>query len=102
MQVSLAPSVDLGASPTLYANFIQTTSTPHDLTLHLGWYTIPPFVERPEGDNVRVPVQPILKVAIPLSLVTGLIQALQGQLQAWEENFGAPPPSDPTRPGEPT
>lgn len=93
-QFQIVPPQEIGDTPALYANFVQGTVTPYDLTLHFGWYAIPPLMEEP-GGPVPVPVRPIVKVSIPLSLVRGVITMLEKQLEAWQDAFGQTPPSDP-------
>ena len=86
-QFQIRPSQEIGDTPAVYANFVQGTVTPFDLTLHFGWYAIPPLMENP-GGIVDVPVRPIIKVSLPLSLVRGTIGLLEAQLRAWEDAFG--------------
>jgi hypothetical protein len=90
----IRPPQEIGDTPAVYANFVQGTITPFDLTLHFGWYALPPLMTPPEG-TVDVPVRPIIKVSIPLSLVRGTIAMLQNQLQGWEHAFGEAAPDQP-------
>jgi hypothetical protein len=83
-QFELVPPKDTGDTPTTYANFFQATISPVDVTLHLGWYSLPPLTEQPT-EAVRVPVRPTLKVSIPVGLLPGIINVLQSQLEAFEQ-----------------
>jgi hypothetical protein len=94
-RIALPP--DSGDTPIVYSNHFHATVTPEDLTLHLGWYAIPPFAEPPKG-IVDVPVRPLVKVTVPLNLVRGIISVLQNQLAAWEHNFGQAIPPHPNPP----
>jgi hypothetical protein len=93
-EMHLIASVEPGDTMALYANFLQVTGSPHDFTFHFGWYTVPAFVEPPEG-VVNVPIRPLAKVSIPLNLVRATINLLQLQAEAWEANFGEPLPEQP-------
>jgi hypothetical protein len=88
-RIRLVPPLDAGDTPLLYANFFQATVSQLDITLHLGWYTLPPFLEPPEEEEVQVPVRPLLKLSLPLSLVPGIITVLQAQLESWQQSFAA-------------
>jgi len=82
--------------PRLYANFVQATMSPLDLTFHFGWYALPTTEEPPRGGGeIPVPVRPVAKVSIPLPLVKGILRVLESQLAAWEQNFGTPVPDQP-------
>lgn len=72
--------------PAIYSNFIQATITPLDLTLHLGWYALPPLTEAPT-ETIQVEVRPLTKVSLPINLVPGVIRVLQAQMDAWQETF---------------
>jgi len=91
----IVPSSEIGDTPAVYANFVQGTVTPFDLTLHFGWYAIPPFTKTP-SDTVPVPVRPVVKVSIPLSLVRGVMGMMEKQLEAWQDAFGQPAPDQPS------
>jgi hypothetical protein len=85
-----------GEAPTDYANFVQATASPFDLTLHLGWFSTPILEELPTSP-VEVPVRPLRSVTIPLTLVRGLITVLEAQLAAAESSPGVvrhPQPSE--------
>lgn len=81
-------------TPVAYSNFAQVTFTPLDFTLHFGRYHVPALLEPPEG-GLKAPVQPIVKVTIPLTLVRGLIRVLERQIDAWEGSFEQPLPDQP-------
>jgi hypothetical protein len=93
-QYQLVPPPESADTPAVYSNFAQATISPHDMTLHFGWYAIPPLLERPE-ETVEVPIRPLVKVTIPLNLVRGTIALLQRQLESWEESFGQAAPDEP-------
>jgi hypothetical protein len=73
--------------PILYANFVQASVTPNDLTMDLGWYGVPALTEQPT-QPVRVQVRGLAKLTVPLNLVPGIINVLQSQLDAWQRTFG--------------
>ena len=93
----VAPT-DVGDAPVLYANHVQATATPEDVTLHLGWYALPPFTEPPPEPEVRVPVKPIAKVTVPLNIVQGIVTVLENQLKAYEQSYGQAVPKHPNPP----
>jgi hypothetical protein len=99
VQLRLVPSADSFEIPIVYSNFAQVTVSPHDLTFHFGYYAIPAFTEPPQG-VVDVPVRPMVKVTLPLSLVRNLIHVLEAQAEQWEGNFGQPLPAEPSSPAE--
>jgi hypothetical protein len=86
----LVPSPETEGVPVIYANFFQGTVSPHDLTMHLGWFAIPALLD-PPTETVQVPVRPLMKVSLPLSIVPGVIEVLQSQLQTWRDTFGSQP-----------
>jgi hypothetical protein len=96
LKIVAAP--ETGDTPALYANHVQVSFTPEDFTLHLGWYTFPPFGEPPETEEVVVPVRPLLKVSLPLNLVRGIAAVLQAQIETYEKGFGHPVPDHPSPP----
>ncbi len=68
-----------------YANFVNVAHTGFDFILrfvHMASY-------EPETEglkNIRVPID--VEVAIPVSLMPGLISACEDQLKKYEERFG--------------
>lgn len=88
--IRIVSSLDVGDTPVYYSNHVQVTFTPEDFTLHLGWYTTPPFPGPPPG-VVDVPVRSLAKVVVPLNLVRGLLRALETSAQNWERNWGELP-----------
>jgi hypothetical protein len=81
-----------------YANFCAVAHTPFDLTL--TFCDVRPLSERDirsaeESQTVRAPV--VARIALPFSVVAGLVTALQEQLRAVQEaqsatEAGTPPP----------
>lgn len=90
----LVPPTDTRDAPNLYSNFIQATMSPHDFTLHLGWFSFPALLERPQED-VEVPVRLLATVTLPLNLMPGLIDVLQSQVANWAKVFRDQAPSPP-------
>lgn len=86
-EFKLVPPPESAETLALYSNFAQATMSPHDMTMHFGWYAIPPLIEPPEG-AVDVEIRPLVKVTIPLNLVRGVIDLLERQLSSWQESFG--------------
>jgi hypothetical protein len=76
-----------------YANFCAVAHTPFDMTL--TFCDVRPLSERDiksaeESQTVRAPV--VARVALPFSVVPGLISALQEQLRAVQDAQNAPQP----------
>jgi hypothetical protein len=81
-----------------YANFCAVAHTPFDLTL--TFCDVRPLSERDirsaeASQTVRAPV--VARIALPFSVVAGLVTALQEQLRAVQEaqsatDAGTPPP----------
>jgi hypothetical protein len=72
-----------------YANFCAVSHTPFDLTL--TFCDVRPLSERDvasaeQSQTVRAPV--VARIALPFSVVPGLISALQEQLRAVQEAQG--------------
>jgi hypothetical protein len=93
--VRIVASPELGDTMALYANFVQLSYTPHDFTLHFGWYTIPALTEPPPPGELLAPVRPLAKVAVPLNLVKAIGELIARQAASWEEAFG-PLPDQPS------
>jgi hypothetical protein len=73
-----------------YANFCAVSHTPFDLTL--TFCDVRPLSERDvasaeQSQTVRAPV--VARVALPFSVVPGLISALQEQMRAVQEAQGS-------------
>jgi hypothetical protein len=76
-----------------YANFCAVAHTPFDLTL--TFCDVRPLSERDvksaeASQTVRAPV--VARIALPFSIVPGLISALQEQMRAVQESQAAQPP----------
>jgi hypothetical protein len=85
-----------------YANFCAVAHTPFDLTL--TFCDVRPLSEKDiksaeESQTVRAPV--VARVAMPFSVVPGLIAALQEQLRAVQEAQSATPTTGPNWPKTP-
>ncbi len=77
--------------PRVYSNFCAIAHTPFDITL--SFCEVMPLSESDlkdaEADHVvRAPVRS--RVVLPVSVVPGLITALQEHLRAFSESAGAP------------
>ena len=75
-----------------YANFCAVAHTPFDLTL--TFCDVRPLSERDiksaeESQTVRAPV--VARIALPFSVIPGLVSALQEQLRAVQDAQSAPP-----------
>ncbi len=90
----LTPPDDYGMAPSLYANYVQVTMSPHDFRLLLGSFAFPPLAE-PRSGEVGVPIEPVASITLPLNLVRGLIRALETQAAGWEAAFKEPLPDQP-------
>ena len=76
-----------------YANFCAVAHTPFDLTL--TFCDVQPLTEQDvrQAEQSQVVKAPIVaRIALPFSVVPGLITALQEQLKAFQD---APPQQDP-------
>lgn len=93
--VRLLASPDLADTAAVYSNHVQATFTPHELTLHFGFYAIPALPEPPESGQIDVQVRQLVKVSIPLNLARGIVGLLEQQADGWERNFGMPLPEPP-------
>jgi hypothetical protein len=77
--------------PRVYANFCAIAHTPFDITL--SFCEVMPLTESDlkdaEAENVvRAPVRS--RVVLPVSVVPGLITALQEHLRAFSDSAGGP------------
>ena len=84
---------DSGRPVREYANFCAVAHTPFDLTL--TFCDVQPLTEQDvrqaeQSQVVKAPV--VARIALPFSVVPGLITALQEQLKAFQD---APPQQDP-------
>ena len=84
---------DSGRPVREYANFCAVAHTPFDLTL--TFCVVQPLSETDlknaeQSQTVRAPV--VARIALPFTVVPGLITALQEQLKAFQD---APPQQDP-------
>jgi hypothetical protein len=97
IQIQIGRSEDVVEPAPIYSNFMQATSTPEDLTVHFGWYTIPPVISPPPDNVIQASVTPVARIVLPLNLVRNVIAALQRAAEAHEANFG-PLPEHPNKP----
>jgi hypothetical protein len=84
---------DPAAARRSYANFCTVAHTPFDLTL--TFCDVQPLSERDvktaeASEIVKVPV--VARLAVPFSIVPGLIAALQEQMRAAQETQSAQTP----------
>lgn len=72
----------------LYANVILVNHTPWDFALHFDRLTTP--IKRPESKEGQVEIEAtkIATIHIPVTLVRGLIEALQTNLKGYEVQYG--------------
>lgn len=93
-QVNFTIVPEEGNEPArVYSNFCAIAHTPFDITL--SFCEVLPLSERDlkdaEADHVvRAPVRS--RIVLPVSVVPGLITALQEHLRAYSESTGAKPP----------
>lgn len=96
-QVRLVNPTDFSAAPSFYSNHVQVNLAPHEFELYFSRYTMPILMAPPtEPTNIDVTPRPAANVTIPLSLVRGLIRALETTAQNWETTFGQSLPVEPT------
>lgn len=79
-------STDAGEASRTYANFCAVGHTPFDMTL--TFCDVRPLSERDiksaeESQTVKAPV--VGRIALPFSVVPGLINALQEQMRAMQD-----------------
>jgi hypothetical protein len=93
-------STDPARTRREYANFCAVAHTPFDLTL--TFCDVRPLSEKDvksaeATQTVQAPV--VVRVALPFSVVPGLVAALQDQMRAVQEAQSAPPaPPQPKAP----
>src|ERR1700733_7222939 len=77
-QVHLSPQTD---TPSYYVNYIGVTHTAYDFTLSAVRIPTPFTDEQIElaKNGQQIPVEPIVQLVIPASLVDGLMKALTDQ-----------------------
>lgn len=84
----LVPPSPTADAPSLYANFAQATVTQYDMTLFFGLYRVPPLQDRPT-ETVEVPIEPLVRVTLPIGVVQAVIDVMQRQLASWRDSFQA-------------
>jgi hypothetical protein len=94
LQVRIVAPTDMSGAPAYYSNFVQVGISPYEFTVHFSRISIP-LISEPPTEPVAFDVipQPVASIAIPLSLVRGLIRALEGQAENWERTFRQPLPT---------
>jgi hypothetical protein len=70
----------------LYANAIQVNHTPWDFALYFSRLVVPN--QAPKGKELEIKGRAIATVNIPVTLVRGLITALETSIQNYEKNYG--------------
>jgi hypothetical protein len=91
VSVGLHISADaLPETPGAYANFVQASFSPLDVTMRFSWYATPALEAPPPptADRIEVPTFPVGIVTIPLGLVRPLAQLLNSLADGWESNTG--------------
>ncbi len=71
----------------LYANVITVNHTPWDFALHFYNLVVPVHTEKAE-EPVDLTAKKTAVVSIPVTLVRGLIGALQTNLERYEQSYG--------------
>lgn len=71
----------------LYANVITVNHTPWDFALHFYNLVVPVRTDEPE-EPVDLTAKKTAVVSIPVTLVRGLIEALQTNLERYEQSYG--------------
>lgn len=74
-------------SAGVYANGVGVWSTQHDFTLDFA-VNLPPQPAEQEGEQPRNVVQVVARVKIPPAMVFNLLQVLNQQLFAYEQQNG--------------
>jgi hypothetical protein len=96
-QVQLVNPTDFSEAATYYSNYVQVNIAPHEFELYFSRYSMPILMQpATEPTTVDVMPRPVASIAIPLSLVRGLINALETSVDNWEKNFQQPLPTEPT------
>lgn len=85
---------DSGRARREYANFCAVAHTPFDLTL--TFCDVQPLTENDvqnaeQSQTVKAPI--VARIALPFSVVPGLVGALQEQMRAVQDAQAAPDPS---------
>jgi hypothetical protein len=68
-----------------YANGIMVNHTPWDFTIFFSQVVLPPA---PAGGTMEVKGKRVATITFPVTLVRGLIDALQTNLDLYEEQYG--------------
>ena len=77
---------ELGEDKPLYANAIHINHTPWDFALHFSQVIVP--TTPPTGRHVEITAKPVAVISIPVTLVRGLIKALETNLDIYENSYG--------------
>jgi hypothetical protein len=70
----------------LYANALLVNHTPWDFALHFSTLIAP--TRAPTGQNLEIKGSAVAVINIPVTLVRGLITALETNMAAYEKSYG--------------
>jgi hypothetical protein len=70
----------------LYANAVLVNHTPWDFALHFDYLVMP--VAMPPDQDVELHARKVAVINIPATLMRGLIEALQSNLEHYESQYG--------------
>lgn len=70
----------------LYANAIQINHTPWDFALHFAQLIVPTALHK--GRPLEIKGKSVAVINIPVTLVRGLIKALEINLEGYEKSYG--------------
>ncbi len=74
------------ANTLLYSNAVQINHSPWDFALHFAQLVVP--TNPSKGQSVEIKARPVAVINIPVTLVRGLIKALQTNIETYEKNYG--------------
>ncbi len=72
----------------LYANAIMVNHTPWDFAIHFTHVIIPARAPVGSSGTVEIEGKSVASISFPVTLVRGFIEALQTNLDRYEEKFG--------------
>ena len=73
--------------PVVYANNLQVTIGPHDMTLLFGVATFPYLTAEDTEPGSRIDLQPdsVVRVVLPITLVPSVLNVIESQLEVWPQ-----------------